>query len=124
MFIEIGRNACEEHYRAARRTITRWLEECGKPRLIEARAEYVKARSSTYRRPCPQDFPIAFVRLGIMGCVRRYNTDSRRVHRWLDECGRERLVKARLAQVRPPSAGNFDLVDVGRIISRAYPVRT
>jgi hypothetical protein len=41
MFVSLGRFDCEEYYRARRDTITRWLTECGKVRLIKARATYV-----------------------------------------------------------------------------------
>jgi hypothetical protein len=41
IFVEQGRLGCEAWYRARRDTITRWLVECGKKRLIEARAAFV-----------------------------------------------------------------------------------
>jgi hypothetical protein len=41
VFVSIGRLDCEEFYRARRDTITRWLTESGKCRLINARAAYV-----------------------------------------------------------------------------------
>ena len=41
VFVEKGRLDCEAHYRARRDTITRWLVECGKDRLIKARADHV-----------------------------------------------------------------------------------
>jgi hypothetical protein len=44
VFVEIGRMACEEWYGAHTRSITRWLEECGKDRLIEARKTHVRQR--------------------------------------------------------------------------------
>lgn len=43
-FVDIGRLACEERYRAAETTITRWLNECGKDRLTSLRAEHVRNR--------------------------------------------------------------------------------
>ena len=42
-FILIGRFDCQEHYRARRETITAWLEQIGKARLIAARKEHVAA---------------------------------------------------------------------------------
>lgn len=42
VFIEQGRLECETWYRARRTTITRWLEESGKKRLIAKRAAFVK----------------------------------------------------------------------------------
>lgn len=39
-FIEIGRLACQEHYRVGRSTINRWLSERGKDTLIRKRAEH------------------------------------------------------------------------------------
>lgn len=43
MFVALGRSpdGCEAHYKCRRDTITRWLVERGKERLIEARAAYV-----------------------------------------------------------------------------------
>lgn len=42
VFVEQGRVQCEAWYHARRTTINRWLEECGKDRLITKRAAYVK----------------------------------------------------------------------------------
>lgn len=42
VFVEQGRLECEAWYRASRITVTRWLGECGKKRLIAKRAAYVK----------------------------------------------------------------------------------
>jgi hypothetical protein len=42
IFVEQGRDGCEGWYRAHKTTVTRWLEECGKARLIKLRAAYVK----------------------------------------------------------------------------------
>lgn len=41
IFVEQGRVGCEAWYRARRDTVTRWLEQRGKKRLIKARAAYV-----------------------------------------------------------------------------------
>lgn len=43
-FVRIGRIACEEHYRVGRHTVNRWLEECGKDRLIAERSALVFQR--------------------------------------------------------------------------------
>ncbi len=40
-YIERGRLACEEHFKAARVLVNAWMRECGKQRLIRARADYV-----------------------------------------------------------------------------------
>lgn len=42
IFVELGRLECEAHYRARRTTITRWLEERGKKKLLRQRADFVK----------------------------------------------------------------------------------
>lgn len=42
IFVEQGRLECESWYRARRTTVTRWLEESGKARLIRKRAAFVK----------------------------------------------------------------------------------
>jgi hypothetical protein len=49
VFVEQGRLECEAWYRARRTTITRWLEERGKARLIKARAAFVKHQRSVKR---------------------------------------------------------------------------
>lgn len=41
IFVEQGRDGCEAWYRARKTTITRWLVERGKDKLIKARAAYV-----------------------------------------------------------------------------------
>lgn len=43
-FVELGRVACEAHYRAGRATVTRWLTEAGKRRLLEQRKKFLKAQ--------------------------------------------------------------------------------
>lgn len=43
VFIELGRLECESYFRAGRNTITRWLKESGKARLLRQRQAYVKA---------------------------------------------------------------------------------
>jgi hypothetical protein len=40
-YVERGRLACEEHFKAARVLVNAWMRKCGKQRLIEARAAYV-----------------------------------------------------------------------------------
>lgn len=51
IFVEIGRLDCEAWYRARRTTITRWLEECGKERLIRQRHEYVRLLRLQGKKP-------------------------------------------------------------------------
>lgn len=46
IFVEQGRLECEQWYRARKTTISRWLEESGKQRLIAARAAYVAHQRS------------------------------------------------------------------------------
>lgn len=46
IFVEKGREACESWYRARKTTVTRWLEERGKAKLIARRAAYVKTLRS------------------------------------------------------------------------------
>lgn len=41
IFVEQGRDGCVDWYRAHKLTVTRWLEDRGKARLIEARAAFV-----------------------------------------------------------------------------------
>ena len=49
VFVEQGRLECEAWYRARRTTITRWLIERGKSRLIKKRAAFVKHQRSIKR---------------------------------------------------------------------------
>jgi hypothetical protein len=46
IFVEQGRLECEQWYRARKTTISRWLDERGKARLIAARATYVAHQRS------------------------------------------------------------------------------
>lgn len=46
IFVEQGRIACESWYRASRITVNRWLDERGKRRLIQLRADYVASLRS------------------------------------------------------------------------------
>lgn len=50
IFVEQGRVDCEHWYRARRTTINRWLEECGKDRLIARRAKFVAHERKARRR--------------------------------------------------------------------------
>lgn len=50
VFVQIGRLACEEHFRASADTITRWLEEQGKDKLIADRKAFVHWRRRLSRR--------------------------------------------------------------------------
>lgn len=50
IFVEKGRLECESHYRARRSTITRWLVERGKARLIKKRADFVKYQRQSRKR--------------------------------------------------------------------------
>ena len=45
-FVELGRVQCEIFYRAGRATISRWLTEAGKRRLLEQRKKFLKAQRS------------------------------------------------------------------------------
>lgn len=47
IFVEKGREACTPWYRARRETVTRWLTERGKDRLISERAAYVASRRAS-----------------------------------------------------------------------------
>jgi hypothetical protein len=54
VFVEQGRLECEAWYRARRTTVNRWLEESGKQRLIDKRAEFVRhLRDKARPAPAP-----------------------------------------------------------------------
>ena len=44
VFVEIGRFECEAHFHARRSTVTLWMEQLGKQRLIDDRKAYVAQR--------------------------------------------------------------------------------
>jgi hypothetical protein len=119
--IAIGRLACEEHYGVGRVTVNRWLDECGKARLLKARAAQELVNRTLLRRRCPPDFEITFIMLGFNECRRRYHANFRLISRWIDECGRERLTKAREGQTRR-SELKLDRRDVGVILNKAFPL--
>ncbi len=49
IFITLGRLACEEHYSTRASVVTRWLDQCGKQRLIELRRQHVRQRRTEAR---------------------------------------------------------------------------
>lgn len=51
VFVEQGRLECEAWYHARRTTVTRWLTECGKARLIAKRAAYVRYQREQRLKP-------------------------------------------------------------------------
>ena len=51
------------------------------------------------RRPCPRDFRETYIRIGWDGIEDHYRTNSRIIARWIDECGREELRRARAGYV-------------------------
>lgn len=53
VFVEQGRLECEAWFRARRTTVNRWLEECGKTRLIAKRAAFVRHLREQRRAPKP-----------------------------------------------------------------------
>lgn len=53
VFVEQGRLECEAWYRARRTTVDRWLAECGKQRLIDKRAAFVKHLRMQKQAPKP-----------------------------------------------------------------------
>jgi hypothetical protein len=122
-FVAIGRLDCEEHYRVGRGVIDHWLAERGKARLIAARIAFVRqVREERPRRRCPADFKLAYVHLGPMGCLKRYQAGWTTLNRWLDECGADELRKAREHYMRGYTGPKVSRVDMGRALSRAFPV--
>lgn len=53
VFVEQGRVECEAWFRCRRTTVDRWLEECGKQRLIAKRAAFVKHLREQRHAPKP-----------------------------------------------------------------------
>lgn len=53
IFVEHGRLECESWYRARRTTVTRWLEERGRERLLSLRASYWRYVRRRRRQPQP-----------------------------------------------------------------------
>jgi hypothetical protein len=123
VFVRKGRLACEGHFRAEGWQIDAWLRECGKQRLIQERANFVNAaREERLRRRCPADFKLAYVHLGPMGCLKRYQAGWTTLNRWLDECGADDLRKAREHYMRGYTGPKVSRVDMGRALSKAFPV--
>jgi hypothetical protein len=50
MFLQLGRLACQDHFKASRRMIDAWLREIGKTNLIEARGGTVAGLRRKPRR--------------------------------------------------------------------------
>jgi hypothetical protein len=121
VFVLIGRQACEEWYRVGRATVTRWLDDRGKELLISARSDHVRSQARTRLRACPPDFAAAFPYLGLKGCRRRYRADWRQIYRWLEECGREKLIEARRRQTGDRDVGRHVRL-MGNVIGNACQV--
>lgn len=51
-------------------------------------------------RPCPKDFEQRFIELGWDGIKDAFHANTRTIARWLDECGKERLVALRDEHLR------------------------
>jgi hypothetical protein len=125
VFVEIGRLSCEQHFGASRLTINRWLEECGKERLIAERESYVRSLPNwgeTNRRPiraCPPDFELTYVRLGPKACEHRYSAHTNTINRWLNERGADRLKAQRADFI----GSGLTRKDVGAILAQAFPVK-
>ena len=64
-------------------------------------AKRIRERNGRWSlRPCPNDFEQQFICLGRPACVEHYGTWRKTVDRWLEECGKERLIELRAAHVR------------------------
>ena len=50
VLIRIGRHLCPEWYGVHRRSIDRWIEQCGKERLLRLRREFVMTREEERRK--------------------------------------------------------------------------
>jgi hypothetical protein len=59
VFVEQGRVACENWYRASRITVNRWLIQRGKRRLIDERANFVKHQRTIAHQPKPAGQPVS-----------------------------------------------------------------
>jgi hypothetical protein len=57
-------------------------------------------RGGRPRRSRPADFEQRFIELGWELTPVHYGVHHRSIHRWLDECGKDRLIAARSAFVR------------------------
>lgn len=57
VFVEHGRLECETWYRAGRNTVTRWLKESGKAKLLKRRRQFVKAQRSSHERSSTRSDP-------------------------------------------------------------------
>lgn len=128
-FVELGAVYSRDHYGVGRETIAMWLAQCGSERLRELRAQHVAQTvvpwGETRSRPvrdCPPDFDLAYTTLGLKGCCRRYAAGWRTIVRWRNERGAERLIAARDKHMKGYAPG-LSLGDVGRMLSKAYPVQ-
>ena len=61
-----------------------------------ARAQF----AAPSQRPCPRDFEQRMIAIGRLSCQEHYGVGRSTINRWLDECGSDRLIKARADHVR------------------------
>lgn len=77
-------------------------------------------------RPCPGDFSEVYVKVGRRACEEWYGAGFRAINRWLEECGKERLIALRAAFVLnriKDARRRRTVADVARILAQAIPVR-
>lgn len=60
----------------------------------------IRGRFGASSKPCPADFVVVYVKIGRLACEQHYSVGDNTVTRWLDECGKERLIAVRATHVR------------------------
>lgn len=114
-FVRIGRVACQEHYHTGRLIVDRWLEQCGKDKLIAERAAFVRSHSNRDQRMAA--FIEAFAKSGMVEkACRDAGVSKFAVYAWRRD---HPAFAEEWERVQPE---RMSLVDVGRILSRAYPI--
>ena len=82
IFVEQGRLECEHWYRAGRIMVNRWLEQCGKQRLIRKRAAFVKLqRTGGTPKPKPRQPIVTRKSAKVHPLVARAAADYLRIRR-------------------------------------------
>jgi hypothetical protein len=82
--------------RVGKKTVDRWLDECGKPRLIAARAEFARSQPGfRVRRQCPPISRATYVAVGHKDSMKHYGAGPTTIKRWIEERGGEELIEQR-----------------------------
>ena len=88
--------------------------------MTAERVEHQKVREL---RPCPDDFDVIFVEQGRLACESWYRCRRTTVNRWLEERGKQRLIRARADYVASKRKAGEWITRASSLVKRHSLVR-